>query len=197
MNKLIALEVKRKSGEEPFVSRGRNLPINLLSFWQWSSSDLVGNTLRGLVAEYIVTSAVGNPSGIRQEWDSYDVITTEGVKVEVKSSAYIQSWMQSKYSSIQFRIRPTYGWEAATNEYSSDKIRQSDVYVFCLLKHKDQATINPLDLEQWQFYVIATKKLNDSLGPQKSISLSRLKQLNPIEVHYEAISDAIKKSMVI
>ena len=176
MNELIALEVKRKSGQEPFVSNGQNLSMNLLAFWQWSSSDLIGNALRGIVAEYIVTSAVGDHSGIRQEWGSYDVITTGGIKVEVKSSAYIQSWSQSKYSGIQFSIRPTYGWKAATNEYSSEKIRQSDVYVFCLLKHKDQATINPLNLDQWQFYVISTKKLNESLGPQKSISLSKLEE---------------------
>ncbi len=195
MSKLYPLKVNRKSGEEPFVSNGRNLPMNLLAFWQWSSSDLVGNTLRGLVAEYIVTSAVGDRSGNRQEWDSCDVITTDGIKVEVKSSAYIQSWKQSKYSSIKFNIRPTFGWEAATNEYSSDKVRQSDVYVFCLLKHKDQETVNPLSLEQWQFYVISTKKLNEMLGQQKSISLSRLKALNPIETDFENMSDAIKQAV--
>jgi len=28
--------------------------------------------------------------------------------------------------------------------------------VFCVLKHKDQATLNPLDLSQWDFYVLST-----------------------------------------
>jgi len=115
--------------------------------------------------------------------------------VEVKSSAYIQSWIQSKYSSIQFNIRPTYRWEVTTNQYSSERIRQSDVYMFCLLKHKDQATINPLNLEQWEFYVISTNKLNEMLGQQKSISLSRLMALNPIEADYETMSGAIKQAV--
>lgn len=194
MKELAELEVKRKTGEEPFVSNGQKLPIDLSSFWQWSSSDLVGNALRGLVAEYIVTSAVGDNSGIRQEWDAYDVITPKGIKVEVKSAAYIQSWAQSKYSSIQFSIRPTYGWEASTNAFSTEKVRQSDVYVFCLLKHKEQESINPLDLDQWQFFVIATKQLNETVGTQKTISLSRLKELNPIEVSFGGISEAVNQA---
>jgi hypothetical protein len=31
------------------------------------------------------------------------------------------------------------------------------VYVFCHLKHKDQHTIDPLKLEQWDFYVLLIK----------------------------------------
>jgi len=137
MEHLPTIEVTRKNGNEPFLANGSPLSSNLLSFWQWSSSDLVGNALRGVLAEYIVASAIGCSDGTRTEWDAFDIETPEGVKIEVKSGAFIQSWEQKQYSTIQFGIRPTQGWDAKINTYSSQKIRQSDVYVFCVLSHKD------------------------------------------------------------
>ena len=47
-----------------------------------------------------------------------------------------------------FDIKPTEGWDAATGEISYEKRRRGDIYVFCLLKTKDQEAINPLDLDQ-------------------------------------------------
>ena len=192
MEKYSAITVIKKDGSEPFQLNGQVLPFDVLSFWQWSSSDLVGNALRGKLAEYIVASAVGSIEQIRTEWDAYDVVTPEGIKVEVKSGAYIQSWAQNRLSNIQFGIRPTQGWDAKTNTYSSQIERQSDVYVFCVLAHKDQETIDPLNLNQWVFYVIATSLLNRAAGNQKTISLSSLLKLKPREVTYGEINHAIK-----
>lgn len=59
MEKLSAIEIRRKSGQEVFESNGLSLDMNLLSFWQWSASDIIGNAMRGILAEYIVASAVG------------------------------------------------------------------------------------------------------------------------------------------
>ena len=58
MTNLLAKKVSRKSGDKPFIENGSPLSINLLSFWKWSASDLVGNVMRGILAEYIVASAV-------------------------------------------------------------------------------------------------------------------------------------------
>lgn len=184
MKKLSAIEVTPKSGDEPFVFNGSSLPINLLSFWKWSASDIVGNAMRGILAEYIVTSAVVTNDGIRTEWDAYDIETPEGIKVEVKSCAYIQSWKQKKYSRIQFGIRPTQGWDSKLNEHTKEIARQADVYVFCLLNHKNQDTLNPLNLDQWVFFVLSTKVLNESVASQKTITLSSLEKLNPAKVEY-------------
>lgn len=54
----------RRSGGEGFHATGRPLGFDLLSFWQWSCSDLVGNALRGLVAEYLVARAVKGDGGM-------------------------------------------------------------------------------------------------------------------------------------
>lgn len=44
-----------------------------------------------------------------------------------------------------FGIQPTFAWDAETNVYDTEMRRQSDIYVFCVLKHTDQETIDPLD----------------------------------------------------
>lgn len=193
MTKYQALEVKRKSGEEIFHIEGKPLDENLLSFWQWSSSDLMSNAMRGILAEYIVACALGENHSHRTEWDAYDIKTKEGIKIEVKSSAFIQAWHQNKLSSIQFSIRPTVGWDSQKNTRSGEVMRQADIYVFCLLIHKEQDTIDPLNMNQWQFYVLSSNKLNQSLGAQKTIVLSSLLRLDPIITTYSELPSAIKQ----
>ena len=191
MNELPAINVSRKDGAESLHDNGKAMPFNLLSFWQWSASDLVGNTLRGMLAEYIIASAVGSAKGTRTEWDAFDIETPDKVKIEVKSSAYIQSWSQPKLSAISFGIQPTKGWDAKTNTSSIQRVRQSDIYVFCVLSHKDKNTIDPLNINQWVFYILPTKTLNKMVGNQKSITLSSLQKLNPIKVNYNSINETI------
>jgi hypothetical protein len=78
--------ITRKSGAEPLHANGQPLPFDLLSFWQWSVSDLVSNVTRGRLAEFIVATALGiSVSGVRNEWDAVDLITETGLRVEVKS----------------------------------------------------------------------------------------------------------------
>ena len=192
---LEAIKTKRKLGDEPFHNNGKVTGEKLLSFWQWSSSELVGNTLRGVLAEYLVASDIGCVSEARQEWDAYDLLTTEGIKVEVKSSAYIQSWEQDKISPISFGIQKTYAWDAKTNKRTSVKMRQADIYVFCVLAHKEQKTIDPMNVAQWEFYILPTSVLNSEVQNQKSITLSSLKKLNPIRVEYGDIYTTIKSEI--
>ena len=118
----------------------------------------------------------------------------EGIKVEVKSSAYLQSWSQKKLSTIQFGVRPTQVWDSKTNTYSSEFARQSDVYVFCVLQHKDQETIDPLNMDQWNFYVLATNKLNEAVGRQKTITLGSLRELDSDSAQLRALDKEIHET---
>lgn len=172
------INIKKCDGSEVFLNQHNPEAKNtLLDFWMWAHSDLIGNAQRGILAEYIVGMALDANCKTRTEWDSYDILTAEGVKIEVKSSAYIQTWGQKEYSKISFGIQPTFAWDNVSNTYETIKRRQADFYVFCIHKHKDQETINPLDLLQWDFYVLATKVLNEKMPNQKTITLSRLKAL--------------------
>ena len=184
------VETSKMTGAEPFHLDGKNLNFDLLSFWQWSSSEILGNALRGKLAEYIVAKAIECPYEIREEWDAYDLLTPEGWKIEVKSASYIQSWEQTKLSNISFGIQPTIAWE--NNTRSETAKRQSDAYVFCLLAHKDQETIDPLNMIQWEFYVLPTSTLNEKVSNQKTITLSSLLRLEPKKCSFEKIKDEIK-----
>lgn len=125
-------KIVQYSGSEPFSAGEQNLPFAVADFWRWSCTDLLNNRMRGVLAEFIVSRALGFSGGHRTEWDAFDLETPAGLKVELKSSAYLQSWPQEKYSSISFSIAPTRGWNSKTNETSELRQRQSDVYVFCL-----------------------------------------------------------------
>lgn len=167
-----------KTGEEQLTFNGHAIGYSLLDFWQWSASDLLSNALRGRFAEFLVGSALGlDVKQLRKEWDAFDLITKDGVKIEVKSAAYIQSWSQLDFSKISFSIRPTRAYEYETSKYSTEVIRQADVYVFCLLNHKDQNTVDPLKAEHWEFYVLPTHVLNAYPRSSSSITLNSLRKL--------------------
>lgn len=183
-----------KTGQEPISDNGLNTKYTLSDFWRWSVSDIVSNTTRGRFAEFIVGTAVGlNPNNLRNEWDAYDIITEEGIKIEVKSASYIQSWSQDKFSNISFSIKPARHWEGETNRYRGEYRRHADLYVFSLLKHKDKSTIDPLKMEQWDFYVLPTYKLDNYERSQSSITLNSLSKLtNPNK--YGKLKDEIYKA---
>jgi hypothetical protein len=184
----------KKSGKEPFHINGQNLNHNLLSFWQCSSSNILSNALRGILAEYIVSIDIGCKQPVREEWDAYDLITPDGIKVEVKSSSYIQSWEQKSLSKISFGIQPTKILQTS-NTYSEEAKRQSDVYVFCVLNHKDKQTVDPLNMAQWDFYVLATRVLDEKVGKQKSITLSSMQKLEPTKCFFGGIGDSINSML--
>jgi hypothetical protein len=143
---------------------------NKQGFWEWAYGDLLSNTNRGVLAEYIVATALGIHDTKRLEWDQYDLEIGD-VKVEVKSAAYVQTWKQPRLSKIVFGIRTAMGWDARTDTSATIAQRCADVYVFCLLKGEDRERIEPLDIEHWEFYVLPTSVLNDKLRDQKTIRL--------------------------
>jgi hypothetical protein len=95
-------------------------------------SDITSNAFRGALAEYIVALALVINYQIRNDWNPYDLETPDGLRIEVKSSAYIKSWKQKTISRISFDIKPTRSWDASTNELGTVSLRESDVYVLDL-----------------------------------------------------------------
>ena len=170
----------RKAGDEAFCVRGENLGFTVLDYWRWGNSDLLDNAARGVLAEFLVANAVNQTNEPRSEWGSFDVRTESGIRIEVKSAAYAQSWPQKEPSKISFDIAPrAEGWNSETNESVSHDppSRDSDVYVFCLLGQADDPNPDPMDVGQWEFYVLATAKLDQECPRQKTISLNPLKSL--------------------
>ena len=198
MPEIRAPELELLHGYELFHASGNSLGLTLLDYWRWSGSDLLSNAERGVVAEFLVASALGTADEPRVEWAAYDVKTKEGDWVEVKSASYRQSWAQdkAKVPKISFDIsKSKQSWDRGTIkaiQHDPPK-RVSSVYVFCVLGteegFKDEIVPNPLNTDEWSFYVLDTASLPD----QKTIGLKPLCQLvKHGAVKYADLREAIR-----
>lgn len=186
-----AMDVHRKTGTEAFRTNGIDTAHTITGYWAWAHSDLVDNAERGKVAEYIVAMALGVAEGFSPTWGRFD-LTFKGKGIEVKSSAYMQTWYQEKESSILFGCRPTFGWDEATNTNDTICKRQAHIYVFCVLTPKDKSILDPLDLDQWQFYVVPTAFLDEKIPKQKTISMLFLQKHGIAPCTYDGIRPAVE-----
>jgi hypothetical protein len=169
--------------------------IDKNSFWRWAHSDFLSNAQRGVLAEYIVGMALNCLKDKRLEWDAHDLVTNDGIKIEVKSAAYVQSWDQKKLSDIRFDIGRKQSWFAETNTFNNKRDRIADVYVFCVLAEKDRKKIDPLDISQWFFIVLPSETINNKFGNQKTVGLSTLERIRVRQVSFQELKTEIKRSI--
>ena len=80
-----------------------------------------------MLPEYIAARALRCADRGRVEWDAYDLKAGEGLKIEVKSAAYLQSWSQSAPSPIRLDIAHKRAWYAETNTYATEANRCADI----------------------------------------------------------------------
>lgn len=160
------------TGDE--VIQGSDLTV--AEFWRWAFSDLRENIVRGVFAEFLVAKAVGDPNPLRHAWDNYDVTAADGTRIEVKSSAYLQSWRQRALSRITFAgLTGGRAYSYETNELEAEPSLRADVYVFALHGCREPDQYDPLDLSAWQFYVVSVETLR-AAGSPKSVSMAFLER---------------------
>lgn len=185
------LPVSPKSGTEFFQGLEGH---TLHDFWCWAYSDINSNTIRGKLAEYLVSLALRCQSPASQTWNSVDLVMPEGITIEVKCSAYIQVWEQHQLSKPVFTIGKTRFWDGY--QYHGDKLRHADVYVFCLLSHIHQQTLSPMNIEQWEFYPVLRKDLDLTFENNKTVTLGSLrKKLNVQAVAYANLRESVLNLM--
>lgn len=188
-----AIPVRRREPGEHFTSGATPLPQTLLDFWQWSNSDLVSNIARGVLAEFLVASAVGATDRPRDPWAEFDVLDPTGISIEVKSAAYIQAWSQTRLSRVAFTVKATRP-VALEPDILDVPSRRAQLWVLALLHHDDQATLNPLDVSQWTFYVVPTWFFDARTRSQHSITLASLEACEFGErVSYERLAEVVRQ----
>lgn len=179
-----------KTGNEHLEYKGGALKYRMIDFWRWSYSNTMFNTLRGDFAEYIAATALLDHKSwpnyrTRKHGDLVDLWLDMDFHVEVKSAAYLQSWHSGNYSAIAFDIKSREGYDFELQQPTKTRGRHAHVYVFCLLHHKDIETVDPLNIDQWSFWVIRTQAINEVLGEKQTASLVDLKRCNAVESSYE------------
>lgn len=187
--------MEQLTGNEEFTLHGSGTGLTLLDFWRWAYSDLIDNTQRGVMAEFLVYSSLRNTphrTQMRVNWIPYDVTSPSGRRIEVKSAAYVQAWTpENIFSQIRFDIGKKLAWNNETASFSSEANRNCDLYVFCLFTAKTK-DVSLLDLDYWDFYVLPTSVLNEKVPDQKGIYLSSLLKLEPVKTDYSGLGSVIE-----
>jgi hypothetical protein len=180
---------RRLGANEEIPLTGRTVA----DFWAWAYSDVLTNISRAVLAKWIVGTALDATDGIRPVWDYYD-LDYQGATIEVKSSAYLQNWEQKELTRPEFDIALRGAW-LTDSDYEEERERRADVYVFALYAEKDRGKVDPLNIGAWRFYVMATNRLNQHFGSQKSVVLSRVQQVtNPVS--YESLRSHVDAALV-
>ncbi|MCI8978752.1 MAG: hypothetical protein HFI99_17375 [Lachnospiraceae bacterium] len=183
------------TGNEEFTLHGTNTGILIKDFWSWAYSDLIVNTQRGVMAEFLVYSSLSNVplnTQLRENWLPFDVTSPSGRRIEVKSAAYIQAWTpENIFAQIRFDIGKKLAWDNETAAYASEPKRNCDLYVFCLFTAKTK-DVSILNLDYWDFYVLPTSVLDKKIPEQSGISLSSLLKLDPVKTDYDGLGAVIE-----
>jgi len=109
----------------------------------------------------------------RGDWSIFD-LKYRDCGIEVKSASYHQRWHQDGLSRISFGVSKRKGWDANTNKSDQVSKRHADIYVLSLLAEKDRDKVNPLNMDQWRFWVVSTSFLDRRRRSQDSITYNSL-----------------------
>lgn len=181
------------TGSEHFRCLEKLLNLTLLDFWRWSESDLLNSLTRTRLAQFIVASALGaRAEGPRDERASLNLVTPDGIKVRVKSGAFLKSFHQRSLSKIAFNleVRPSHSEDGSP----ALAVHPTQVYVFALLDYVKRGTVDPLDLSEWRFFVPPTSKLEALMKKQHALTLPMLDQLSMGSVAYDDLSTAVRRA---
>jgi hypothetical protein len=176
--------IARLEGREPFDG----LDATVTDFWRWAFSDLRMNNVRGILAEFLVAKAVGGTEAPKEEWANFDVQTPDGIRIEVKASAYWQSWPQRGPSKIIFSGLTARSWEE-DGSYSADRQIRADVFVFAVQACADPVEYDPLDISQWKFYVLPASEIVRT--GTRSMSLASLARYEAGPIVWGDLAEAV------
>ena len=179
-------------GNECFEINNSKTDFNITDFWRFQYSNIY--SLHGEIAEFLVARALGIYEAQNSAyWTLWD-ITYKNVKIEVKATAYYHLWNDKRISKQRtFSIAKANGNYDPLIAGNNDVCRQNDVYVFCLVNGETKETSNPLNLDNWDFYIIPTVFINEHCGDNKTISLGRIKNFGFKNIKYSEIKSEIDK----
>lgn len=175
-----------RRGDEQF----EGIAASVTDFWRFAMSDLRMNNARGYLPEFLVARALGLDDVQRVEWDAYDLLVDGHIRVEVKSSAYLQAWEQPRLSRIEFSGLRGTRYDPRHGEDPGGRQLKAHVYVFGVQTATDPRSVNPVDVGQWEFYVLSKSDIEDG-GVGKSLGLSTLTRLAGGPISWADLSDRV------
>lgn len=175
---------------EKFRYKNKELEFGMLEFWSAKFSDVYN--IQEYMAEFLVEKALGiEKSRNTESWTLFDILYN-GCRVEIKQTGYYHPWNENGKISQVRRFGITKANSRHEDKESENVYeRQNDIYVFCLNKGETKETSNPLIVDNWEFYVVPTKVINEECGNNKSIGLEKVRKLSEV-IPYEKIKETIE-----
>ena len=100
------ISVKKLETSTPFVGGPESIDSKTVcDFWKWSFSDLMQNTTRGVLAEYIVAVLLEIDGDVRDPWVPFDLQLVDGRTIEIKTMSLLQAWKQKHLSSPRVTLK--------------------------------------------------------------------------------------------
>ena len=174
------------TGNESFDLDGKPIGLKIQDFWRFKYSNIY--FLLESIAEFLVAKALGLYEPHNADWWTLYDIRYRDFRIEVKETSYYHPWNSNGVVSKQRTFGITMANSAYENFSSVNKHeRQNDIYVFCLNKGNTREESNPLNLNNWDFYIVPTSLINRHCREQKTISLGRIKRLGFLPMPYDKI----------
>lgn len=145
-----------------------------LNFWRWAFADLRQNALRGVFAEWVVAHLMGIERVCREPWADCDLVTAQGVRIEIKAAAFRQSWHPEGAPPSKIVFSGLHGRRFEDGRYVAASTYNADFYIFCLLDNLDPEA-DPFDLDRWRFWTLSAADLGrptPNSGQRRSITLA-------------------------
>lgn len=172
------------NGNEKFILNNTELDFGILDFWKSKYSNIYN--MQEVIAEFLVEKALGIDKAQNTDyWTLYDILY-RNYRIEIKQTSYYHPWNENaKISNVR-----RFGITMANSNYESvdgeNKYeRQNDIYVFCLNTGETRADSNPIDLNNWEFYVVPTSVINENCGSNKTIVLKKVREIGEKISWYE------------
>ena len=176
--------------------------FTVLDFWKYKFSQI--ESCPASLAEFLVAKALDVTRAENLDyWTAYDM-SYRGRRIEVKETRYIHSWNREKVSPARyFSIAPSNNgyWSNIPKLHpEKKKERQSDVYVFCLNTNQDYTKADPMNVDDWRFYIVPTFEIDryadrNGNSDQKKISLSVVRRLAGDGVDFNEIKEKVNEAI--
>lgn len=176
-------------GNEKFILNNSKLDFGILDFWIYKYSNIYN--MQEVIAEFIVEKALKIEKSYNTDyWTLFDILY-RNCRIEIKETSYYHPWNENGKVSNQ----RTFGITKANSNYEDNGIenkfeRQNDIYVFCLNTGTTKESSNPMNLNNWEFYIVPTSIINEKCGNNKTINLNRVRQLTKA-VSYDNLKESI------
>ena len=177
------------TGNEKFIYNEQELDFGILDFWKYKYSNIWN--IQEYVAEFLIEKALGlEESQNTESWTLYD-INYRNKRIEIKETSYYHPWNENGKISNQRVFGITMANSNYEDQENENKFeRQNDIYVFCLNTGKTKEEANPMDINNWEFYIVPTSTINELCGKNKTISLNKVKNIAE-QVNYFEIKNYI------